>query len=130
MSRKKNSSQKRVIGELKNQLIIQADRLGIKNDYNPLSMEELKLGSISKIMSDLYMEKANLEYELNSIGSDKKELLIKLERLNCYIRKGISLRERHNGRFEELIEKGMGDIELTRKALRKVKAPVRVQAAA
>ena len=112
MSRKKKNSQQKVLSELKSQLLVQADRLGIKNDYNPLAMEEMSLGSISKIMGDLYMEKANLEYEMNTVGSDKKELLIKLERLNRYIRKGISLREQHQSKFEELLEKGVGDIEL------------------
>jgi hypothetical protein len=130
MSRKQKKSQKKIINELKKQLMIQAERLGIRDDYGPLSMEELKIESVGKIMSDLYMEKSNLEYELNIIGSNKKEIQIKLERLNRYIRKAVSVHERHHGKFEELIEKGMGDLEKTRRALRTVKEPVRVQAAA
>ena len=126
---KKKNSQKRVITELKNQLLIQAERLGIRDDYNPLAIEEMKLDSIRKILVDLYMERSNLEYELNMIGSNKKELLIKLERLNAYVLKGSSFLTRHVDKFEELIEKGQGDIEKTKRAVRKIK-PVRVQAAA
>ena len=130
MSRKQKKTQKKVVNELKNQLMIQAERLGIRDDYNPLAMEELKLSAVKKILGDLYMEKSNLEYELNMADSDKKELLIKLERLNSYVRKANAVFGRHNKKFEELIEKGMGDVSLTRKALRLIKQPVRVQAAA
>ena len=126
---KKKSKQKKIINELKKQLLIQAERLGIRDDYNPLNLEEMKLGSIKKILGDLYMERANLEYELNMLGTKKKEVLIKLERLNAYIHKGVSLHGRHIAKFEDLIEKGMGDLKKTRRAVRKLE-PVKVQAAA
>ena len=127
---KKKNSQKKLINELKNQLIIQAERLGIKEDYAPLAMEEMKLDSVGKIMTEFYMERSNLEYELNILGSHKKELLIKLERLHFYIRKAQGLHEKHVNKFGDLIEKGTGDQVLTRRALRQIKDPVKVSAAA
>jgi len=128
MSKKKNA-QKKVMNELKNQLLVQAERLGIKDDYNPIAMEEMKLDSIRKILGDLYMERANLEYELNMSGTDKKEALIKLERLSRYIHKAEALIKRHTRKFEDLIEKGMGDVKKTRRAVRKLDtARVRVAA--
>ena len=127
---KKKNGQKKLINELKNQLYIQAERLGIKDDYNPMAMEEMKLDSVGKILTEVYMERSNLEYELNSLGSKKKELLIKLERLHAYVRKAQGLHEKHVKKFEELIEKGTGDQAMTRRALRRVTAPVKVSAAA
>lgn len=127
---KKKNAQKKLINELKNQLFIQAERLGIKEDYNPLAMEELKLDSVGKILTEFYMERSNLEYELNIIGSKKRELLIKLERLHAYVRKAQGLHEKHVKKFEDLIEQGTGDQNLTRRALRQVTDPVKVSAAA
>ena len=75
---KKQIAQKKLINELKNQLLVQAERLGIRDDYAPIFMEELKLDSVGKILTEFYMERANLEYELNMLGSNKKEILIKL----------------------------------------------------
>ncbi|MFA5114225.1 MAG: hypothetical protein WC529_08025 [Candidatus Margulisiibacteriota bacterium] len=118
--KKKKNSQKRIIGELKNQLMIQADRLGIREDYGPLSLEEMKLDAVGKIMGDFYAERSNLEYELNMLDSNKRDLLIKLERLNSYIRKAVSVREQHSAKMEQLIEKGMGDLQRTRRAVRKL----------
>lgn len=126
---KKQSSQKKLINELKNQLLIQAERLGIREQYTPAVMEEMKIDSIRKILTEFYMERANLEYELNMLGSNKKEILIKLERLNSYIRKAESLREKHYVSFGKLLEKGMGDIAKTKKAVSRLN-PVRVRTSA
>ncbi|MFH1683438.1 MAG: hypothetical protein ABIA67_01000 [Candidatus Margulisiibacteriota bacterium] len=128
MKNKKNA-QKKLINELKNQLLIQSERLGIRDDYSPLYMEELKLDSVKKIMTEFYMERSNLEYELNMLASNKKELLIKLERLQAYIRKAVGLHEQHLNKFEAIIEKGTGEPEKVRRAVKKLK-PARVQAAA
>ena len=128
MSKKKNAQQK-AINEMLNQLMIQAERLGIRDQYTPLFMEELELDSVRKILTEFYMERSNLEYELNMLGSNKKEILIKLERLNAYIRKAEGLRERHSKKVEELIEKEMGDQKKTRKAVKRLN-PVRIRAAA
>ena len=126
---KKKTAQKKAINELKNQLFIQAERLGIRDRYTPVIMEEIKLDSLRRILTEFYMERSNLEYELNMLGSNKKEILIKLERLNAYIRKAEGLRERHSKKVEELIEKEMGDQKKTRKAVKRLK-PARIRAVA
>lgn len=128
MSKKKNS-QKKLINELKNQLLIQAERLGIKEDYSPIFMEELKLDSVKKILTEFYMERSNLEYEMQLSGSAKKEILIKLEKLNAYIRKATGLQAKHLGLFEKIIDAGSGDKELTQRAVKKLE-PAKVRASA
>ncbi|MBU0501843.1 MAG: hypothetical protein KJ811_01180, partial [Candidatus Margulisbacteria bacterium] len=57
--------------------------------------------------------------ELSMIGSNKKESLIKLERLNVYIRKAEALRDRHLKKLEGLIDKNVGDPKTTLWALKK-----------
>lgn len=126
---KKKSAQKKLVNEIKNQLLIQAERLGVRENFGPLAAEEIKLDAVRKILTDFYMERSNLEYELNVVGSNKKELLIKLERLNVYIRRAVALHERHLRAYETLLEKGMGDIKGARKAASRI-APRRVRASA
>lgn len=128
MNKRKNT-QKRLINELKNQLLIQAERLGVRDRYTPLVMEEMKLDSIRRILTEFYMERSNLEYELNILGSNKKEILIKLERLNAYLRKAEGMRDKHLKVFNKLIEKEMGDRKKTLKAISQLN-PVRVSVAA
>src|SRR3989338_8009790 len=124
---KKKSAQKKLVNELKNQLLVQAERLGIREDYSPVALEELKIDSARKILTEFYMERANLQYEMNSYGTNKKEILIKLERLNAYIRKAECLRERGLKNFEKLLDKGLGKKDKALKAVRKLKpASVRV----
>lgn len=125
---KKKSAQKKLVNELKNQLLVQAERLEIREYYSPVTMEELKIDSVRKILTEFYMERANLQYEMNSYGTNKKEVLIKLERLNAYIRKAEGLRERGLKNFEKLLDKGLGDKEKALKAIRKLK-PVSVRVA-
>lgn len=127
MSKKK--SQNKVITEMKNQLFVQAERLGIREDYSPVFLAELKLDSLRKILTEFYMERSNLEYELNMAGSNKRELLIKLERLHMYIRKAETLRARQQDKLDALLEKSQGDIKMTRRAVRKM-TPARVRVAA
>lgn len=127
MSKKKNG-QKKLINELKNQLLIQAERLGVKEKYTPIVMAEMKIDAVRRILGEFYSERANLEYELNMLGSKKKEILIKLERLNSYVRKAESLGRRHNEAIEKLVEKGMGDRKSARKAVSRIN-PVRISAA-
>lgn len=128
MSKKKNT-QKKLVNELKNQLMIQAERLGINETYSPIYMEELKIDSVKKILTEFYMERSNLEYEMQMSGSPKKEILIKLERLNAYIRKAVGLQTRHLGDFEKLIDQGYDDRALTQKAVKKL-ATAKVRASA
>jgi hypothetical protein len=128
MSKKKNA-QKKLVNEIKNQLLIQAERLGVREHFGPVAAEEIKLDSVKKILTDFYMERSNLEYELNILGSNKKELLIKLERLNLYIRRAVTMHERHLRTYETLLEKGMGDIAGARKAANRI-APRKVRVSA
>ena len=128
MSKKKNS-QKKLINELKNQLFIQAEKLGVRDRYTPGAMEEMKIDAIRKILTEFYMERSNLEYELNVLGSNKKDVLIKLERLNFYIRKAEGLRDRHAKSFEALLDKQMGDKVGALKAARRLN-PVRIRTSA
>jgi len=128
MSKKKNA-QRKLINELKNQVLIQAERLGVRDRYTPLVLEEMKLDALRKILTEFYMEKANLEYEMNILGSNKKEILIKLERLHAYIRKAEGLREKHLKNFNKLLEKGVGDKGKVEKVVSRLQ-PKRIQAAA
>jgi hypothetical protein len=128
MSRKKNT-QRKLINELKNQLMIQAERLGVSDQYTPIFAEEIKIDSVRKILTEFYMERSNLEYELNILGSNKKEVLIKLERLNAYVRKAEGLREKHCKQYSQQLEKGLGDQVRTRRAVSKLN-PVTVRACA
>ena len=128
--RKKKDAQFKLINELKSQLMVQAERLGIRDQYTPMALKEMSLEVIGKILMEFYMERSNLEYELNLAGSDKKELLIKLERLNVYIRTAEARRASHMAKYEQLLEQGMGDIDLTQKAVRLLKPGIKVQAAA
>lgn len=114
MSRK-SKAQNKVVDELKKQLLIQAERLGIRNEYTPAWFVEQKVLAFGKVLSELYAERSNLEYEMNLLGSDKKDLLIKLERLHLFIRKAESLREKYTGQFDQLIDKGYKITENTQK---------------
>ncbi|MBU0630687.1 MAG: hypothetical protein KKC80_07220 [Candidatus Margulisbacteria bacterium] len=114
MSRK-GKAQKKVVDELKNQLMIQAERLGIKAEYTPAWFLEQETLAYGQVLSELYAERSNLEYEMNMLGSDKKDLLIKLERLHSYIRKAEGLREKTAKDFERLIDKGYKITENGRK---------------
>lgn len=114
MSRK-SKAQNKVVDELKKQLLIQSERLGIRNEYSPAWFMEQKVLAFGKVLSELYAERSNLEYEMNMLGSDKKDLLIKLERLHSYIRKAESLRERYTNDFSHLIDKGYKITENTQK---------------
>lgn len=127
--RKKKNAQKKLINELKNQLLIQAERLGVRDRYTPVVLEEMKIDALRRILAELYMERSNLLYELNMLGSKKKEILIKLERLNAYIRKGEGIREKHLANFERLIEKGIGDRKKTLRVVSRLH-PVRIKVAA
>lgn len=95
MRKNPKKAQLKLINELKNQLFIQAERLGVRDDYTPIAMAEYKIDAVRKLLGEFYTERANLEYELSTVGSNKKEVLIKLERLHSYTRKAENIMERH-----------------------------------
>ena len=124
MARKKKG-QSKIIAELKKQLLIQAERLGIRDRYTPLWFVEQKILALGKILAEFYAERANLEYELNILGSDKKDILIKLEKLHAYIRKAETLRERYINKFEKIIDKDYKLSEYQQKLRKLEKAEVK-----
>ena len=87
MAKKSKKGQVRILNEIRDQLVLQAERWGRKGYYTPLKLEEIELEQCRKIRSDFLAEKSNLEYEMNMIGTDKREVLIKIERLESYIKK-------------------------------------------
>jgi hypothetical protein len=103
--RKKKKAEVKLIEEMRGQLMIQADRLGIKDQYSPQWFAEQKILASGKVLSELYAERSNLEYEMNLLGTDKKELLIKLERLNIYIKKAEALRSQFQGEHDQVTDK-------------------------
>jgi len=101
MSSKRVKAQLRIFKELENQLMVQAERLGIRDRYSPLYLKELEYQALKKHLLAFYQERSNLEYEMQMLGTDKKETLIKLERLEVYIKRA----ERMSGLFESDIQK-------------------------
>ena len=110
MSRKAKKAQKLVLDEIKKQLILQAERWGRADHYTPLKLEEMEIEQGYKILGDLYAEKSNLEYELHILGTDKHEVLIKIERLNVYIKRALSITQKHENKIRKIIGKSYGDI--------------------
>ncbi len=101
----KKKAELKLIDEMRSQLLIQAERLGIRDQYSPQWFAEQRVLSAGRVLSELYAERSNLEYELNLLGTDKKELLIKLERLNVYIKKAEGLRDKYLGEHDKVIDK-------------------------
>jgi len=129
MNKRKNA-QKKLINELKKQLLVQAERLGVRDLYTPLALEEMRLDALRKILTEFYLERSNLEYELNMIGSNKKELLIKLERLNVFILRAQVLLQQKLEFCQKLLDKACGDVADVRRAVKRIEIPAKVQAAA
>lgn len=103
--RNKKKAETKLIEEMRNQLLIQAERLGIRDRYTPQWFAQERILAAGKVLSELYAERSNLEYELNLLGTDKKDLLIKLERLGIYIKKAEGLREKYQKEHDRIIDK-------------------------
>ncbi|MBU0573505.1 MAG: hypothetical protein KKH83_03395, partial [Candidatus Margulisbacteria bacterium] len=121
MARKKNKGKFKVLEEIKNQLILQAERWGKKDHYTPLRLQEMELAACRKIKGDFLAEKANLEYEMQMLGTDKKEVLIKIEKLNMYISKSDFVIEQYQRKIERMLEKLCGDKKEVDRALKRVR---------
>ena len=95
---RKLKAQIKLFKELESQLLIQAERLGVKDDYGPLQLKEIEIEALNKHLIAFYQERANLEYEMmmGGGGGDKKTVLIKLERLLVYIKRAENM-----GRVDE-----------------------------
>jgi|GEM_PF-1285051 len=121
MSRKKIKAQLRVFKELENQLMTQADRLGVREHYTPIHMLELEHDALQQHTLAFYAERANLEYEMQMLGTDKKETLIKLERLHVYIKRAERMKMQYEKRIQMMLEKLMPEKENALKAAKKIK---------
>lgn len=110
MSRKKAKGQLKIFNELEKQFLIQAERLGIQDRYSPIKIKEIEYEALKKHMMAFYAERANLEYEMQMLGSNKKETLIKLERLEVYIKRAERMKENYeklfNKAFEGMLKEG------------------------
>ena len=117
---RKKRAQKKILGEIKKQLILQADRWGRKDYYSPIKLEEMELDQCRKIKGDLLAEKSNLEYEMHMVDSNKKEVLIKLERLNTYLKRADRVITRHEKSIIKIIEKSIGNRKDINSALKAI----------
>ncbi|MFA6430916.1 MAG: hypothetical protein WCV91_00820 [Candidatus Margulisiibacteriota bacterium] len=105
MSNKKKRSQLKLLNEVRDQLVLQAERWGLKGHYTPMCLDEMTLEQSHKITSDLMSEKANLEYELYMMDSNKRDLLIKMERLQKYIKKAFRVIEKYDKNIKKQLNK-------------------------
>jgi len=117
MSKKARKAQKLVMEEIKKQLLLQAERWDRGDHYNPIALEEMERDQCYRILGDLYAEKSNLEYEMHILGTDKHETLIKIERLDVYIKKALQVIERHDRFIFRILRKDIGDESQIRRAL-------------
>jgi hypothetical protein len=115
-NRNRKKGQMRLLTEVKDQLLLQADRWGRKGHYTPLKLEEMELEQCRKIKGDLLAEKSNLEYEMSMLGTDKKEVLIKIERLESYIKKADRVIEGHERGISKILDKIVGDKKAVKRA--------------
>jgi hypothetical protein len=116
MSKRAKKAQGRILGEIQKQLILQAERWGRKGYYTPLKLEEMELSQCRKITGELLAEKANLEYELFLLDSNKRDVLIKLERLESYLKKASRVVKRHEKDISKMLDKIIGDKQKLKKA--------------
>jgi hypothetical protein len=105
MSSKKLKAQMKIFKELETQLMVQAERLGVREDFDPFHMKELECDALNKHLIAFYQERANLEYEMQMLGTNKKEVLIKLERLGVYIRRAEKMAEQDQKEFRKMLDK-------------------------
>lgn len=116
MARRRKKNQTKIIDEMITQLIDEAERWGKISYYTPLKLEEMALEQGKKLKGELLAEKSNLEYEMNMLGTNKKEVLIRIERLEAYIKKVDKLIMDHEKRISKILEPLTGDKKATQKA--------------
>ena len=66
--KKQAKAQQKIIGEIRSQLIAQANNLGMKGSYEQASLLEIQISQCEKILYKFKEEKANLEYQLAFMG--------------------------------------------------------------
>ncbi|OGB90893.1 hypothetical protein A2625_07630 [candidate division WOR-1 bacterium RIFCSPHIGHO2_01_FULL_53_15] len=92
-----------IFRELETQLFTQAERLGIRDRFSALQIKEYEHDAIRQHLIAFYQERANLEYEMSMFGTDKKETLIKLERLEVYIKRAERLAKAYEKSIGKLL---------------------------
>ena len=108
---KRKNAQFKVLDEIKSQLVMQAERWGRKDYYTPLKLEEMVLGQCRKIYGDFLSEKSNLEYELHLIEADRKEIKMKLDKLEGYMKKANRVIKQREKNIDKQFEKLIGNID-------------------
>ncbi|MCX5750143.1 MAG: hypothetical protein NT099_00475 [Candidatus Saganbacteria bacterium] len=115
----KKKAQLNVLNEIRKQLVLQAERWGRTEYYTTVKMEEYELEACERIRSQFLAEKSNLEYELHLLDSDKRDVLIKIERLNSYILKTERVMQRHGNNLDNIFENKYGEAYKAIKALKR-----------
>ena len=115
----KHKAEARVLGEMQDQLLLQAEKLGIEDDYNSLNLCEMETEAFGGHLSAFYAERSNLKYEMQIFGTNKKDILIKLERLEAYIKRAQALRAKCVKEVREMLEELTPNKEQARKLLEK-----------
>ena len=118
MSRKKVKAQQRIFKELEKQLFTQADRLGIRHEFTPMKLKEIEFDAVKKHLLSFYAERSNLEYEMQMLGTNKRDTLIKLERLGVYIKRAERMKTQYEEKMQEMLEKMIPENEKVKKATR------------
>jgi len=106
---KRKKQQIRLLNEIRDQLVLQAGRWGKKDHYTQLCLDEMTLDQCYRVLGDLFSEKANLEYELYLLESDKHDLLIKMERLDAYLKKSRRVIKKYQKNIQQQLDKLIGD---------------------
>jgi hypothetical protein len=119
---KRAKAQMMILEEVKRQLVLQAERWGRSGHYTPLKLEEMEIEACRRIKGDLLSERANLEYEMHMLASNKKEIEIKLSRLESYLKRADRVGKKHGKNVDKMIEKLVGDRAKTFEALGRVGA--------
>lgn len=117
MANRQKKAQNKVLNEVRKQLVLQAERWGRKDYYTQEKIEEMVLEQCYVVKGELLAERANLEYELSSLDSNKKESLIKLERLQTYLSRADRVINQHKRVIFNFLSKKLGDQKQLKKAV-------------
>ncbi len=117
MANRQKKAQNKVLNEVLKQLVLQAERWGRKDYYTPEKIEEMVMEQCYVVKGELLAERANLEYELSSLDSNKKESLIKLERLQSYLSRADRVINQHKRVLFNFLSKKLGDQKQLKKAV-------------
>lgn len=117
MANRQKKAQNKVLNEVLKQLVLQAERWGRKDYYTQEKIEEMVMEQCYVVKGELLAERANLEYELSSLDSNKKESLIKLERLQSYLSRADRVINQHKRMLFNFLGKKLGDQKQLKKAI-------------